>query len=180
MSRISVVVAVACTSLSLAACAEAKPPATATTATGPGPSPSATARAAAPATRRTDAATNVNISDEIRAKCGITDADAYFDFNSANVTSYDVRPLDQVAVCFTSGPLAGHSLRLVGHADPRGSVEYNLQLGHYRADAVQAYLSRKGLDKSKAESTSRGALDATGQDETGWAKDRRVDVMLAP
>jgi hypothetical protein len=35
-----------------------------------------------------------------------------------------------------------------------------------------------GLDKSKTESTSRGAMDATGTDEPSWARDRRVDLML--
>ena len=87
--------------------------------------------------------------------------------------------LDQVATCFSSGPLKGRQLKLVGHADPRGSSDYNMTLGQSRADSVAGYVVGKGLDKSKTESTSRGAMDATGDNEPTWAKDRRVDVLLA-
>lgn len=124
-------------------------------------------------------ASNVSISDEIRKKCGIPDADAYFTFDSARVTSHDRSPLDAVAKCFTSGPLAGRSVKLVGRADPRGESEYNITLGQSRADAVGSYLDRHGMDKGKTVSTSRGAMDASGTDESGWQHDRRVDVMLA-
>jgi peptidoglycan-associated lipoprotein len=123
-------------------------------------------------------ASNVSISDEIRSKCGISDADAYFPFDSASVTSNDRSPLDQVAKCFTQGPLAGHSVKLVGRADPRGPSDYNLTLGQSRADAVSLYLSARGMAKDKAQSTSRGAMDAAGTDESGWQHDRRVDVLL--
>jgi peptidoglycan-associated lipoprotein len=66
----------------------------------------------------------------------------------------------------------------VGHADPRGGSDYNMTLGQSRADSVAMYLVKKGMDKSKAESSSRGAMDATGSDEPTWARDRRVDMML--
>jgi peptidoglycan-associated lipoprotein len=66
----------------------------------------------------------------------------------------------------------------VGHADPRGGSEYNDTLGQKRADSVKDYIIGKGMEKSKAESTSRGAMDATGTDDPTWARDRRVDVML--
>jgi peptidoglycan-associated lipoprotein len=122
--------------------------------------------------------TPVAISDEIRSKCGISDADAYFTFDSSRVTSGDRTPLDQVASCFTSGPLSGHSVKLVGRADPRGSSDYNLTLGQSRADAVGMYLDVHGMAKAKTQSTSRGAMDAAGSDESGWQHDRRVDVML--
>jgi peptidoglycan-associated lipoprotein len=52
-------------------------------------------------------------------------------------------------------------------------------LGQSRADAVGLYLAAHGLTRSRVSTTSRGALDATGHDETGWAHDRRVDIMLA-
>jgi peptidoglycan-associated lipoprotein len=120
----------------------------------------------------------IAISDEIRTKCGIPDADAYFPFDSAHVTANDRTPLDQVVKCFTAGPLKGRVVKLVGRADPRGESDYNMTLGQSRADAVGSYLSGRGMDKSKAQSTSRGAMDASGTDERGWQRDRRVDVML--
>jgi peptidoglycan-associated lipoprotein len=120
----------------------------------------------------------IAISDEIRTRCGISDADAYFPFDSAHVTANDRTPLDQVLKCFTTGPLKGRIVKLVGRADPRGESDYNVTLGQSRADAVGSYLSIRGMDKSKAQSTSRGAMDASGTDEQGWQRDRRVDVML--
>jgi peptidoglycan-associated lipoprotein len=137
-----------------------------------------TAPAPTPPSSASPTASNVSISDEIRSKCGISDADAYFPFDSAHVTSSDRTPLDEVAKCFTQGPLAGHSVKLVGRADPRGPTDYNLTLGQSRADAVGTYLSARGMAKGKAESTSRGAMDAAGTDESGWQRDRRVDVLL--
>jgi peptidoglycan-associated lipoprotein len=118
------------------------------------------------------------ISEEVRRACGIPDDDAYFAFDSSSLLSADISPLDAVASCFTVGPLRGRSVRLIGHADPRGSSEYNLTLGQSRADSVEGYLGRRGLTRSKIGTTSRGSNDATGVDESGWAHDRRVDVML--
>ncbi len=53
-----------------------------------------------------------------------------------------------------------------------------MSLGQRRADSVEQYLQRHGVVQSRTASTSRGALDATGTDEAGWAHDRRVDVAL--
>lgn len=124
-------------------------------------------------------ASAVRISDEIVKACGISEPDAYFAFDSANLRPDDARVLDQVITCFVSGPLKGRTLKLVGHADPRGEGDYNMTLGQSRADSVAGYMLGKGMDKSKAQSTSRGAMDATGTDEPTWARDRRVDLMLA-
>ncbi len=131
-----------------------------------------------PPAPNTPTASNVVISEEILRACDIPDADAYFAFDSAKLAAFDRGPLDQLATCFTRGPLAGRHLRLVGHADPRGTDDYNMTLGQYRADAVAGYLVGRGLATSQASSTSRGAMDASGTEETGWAHDRRVDVYL--
>jgi peptidoglycan-associated lipoprotein len=160
-----------------AGCAGAPPPAAkAPVATGPAPEAPAPTSTAAPSASPT--ASNVNISDEIRAKCGIPSEDAYFPFDSARVTANDRFPLDSVARCFVSGPLKGHPLKLVGRTDPRGEMEYNMTLGLSRADSVCRYLVGRGIASSKAKTTSRGAMDATGTDEATWQNDRRVDLML--
>jgi peptidoglycan-associated lipoprotein len=125
-------------------------------------------------------ASAVRIAPEIAKACGITEPDAYFAFDSANLRNDDVKALALVATCFTSGPMKGKTLRVVGHTDPRGASEYNMSLGQSRADAVTAYTVSKGLDKSKAQSSTRGEMDAVGTDEPTWAKDRRVDLLLAP
>jgi len=121
---------------------------------------------------------NISISDDIRKACGITDSDAYFAYDSANVRPQDQAILQKLAACFSTGPLKGRTMRLVGHADPRGDEEYNMVLGGRRADNVKGAIANAGLSSSKIATTSRGEMDATGTDEAGWEKDRRVDVML--
>jgi peptidoglycan-associated lipoprotein len=128
----------------------------------------------------TATASNVSIAPEILRACNIPDADAYFSFDSARLTNFDSAPLDSLATCFTTGPMKGKKLSLVGHADPRSAPDYNVTLGQSRADAVAGYLNGKGLERSSIATSSRGAMDATGREETGWAHDRRVDVTLAP
>jgi peptidoglycan-associated lipoprotein len=123
-------------------------------------------------------ASAVHISDEIVKACGIAAPDAYFAFDSANLRPDDVHVLQQLATCFSTGPLKGRLMKLVGHADPRGGSDYNMTLGQSRADAVKDYIVKQGLDKSKTDSSSRGAMDASGTDEPSWARDRRVDIML--
>ncbi len=181
--RLAVVAASVAVALFAAGCGGDKPPVKApdTSAQGTTTTPSATAAtndklpAQAP---DSPTASAVHISDEILKACGIKAADAYFAFDSSKLEGSSTGPLDQVATCFTSGPLKGRTCKLVGHADPRGTSEYNMTLGQKRADEVSGYLGTKGLDKGKRESSTRGALDASGTDEPSWARDRRVDVML--
>lgn len=164
----------------VAACgSDAKPPPAAPT--GGTNAPVASAAAPTSAEKPDDDATKgqINISDEIKRACGISDADAYFDFDSANVQANARAVLTKLAKCFSDGPLKGRKMNLVGHADPRGEEEYNMVLGGKRADNVKHFLVSVGLPESQAMTTSRGEMDATGTDEAGWAKDRRVDVVLA-
>jgi len=121
----------------------------------------------------------INVSDEIMVACGITEAEAKFGYDSAKVQKGDQPVLNKLVACFTTGKLSGRTMRLVGHADPRGEAEYNMVLGGKRADNVKQYLTVQGLADKQAETTSRGELDATGTDDTGWSEDRRVDVILA-
>jgi peptidoglycan-associated lipoprotein len=154
------------------------PPAPKTAADAPSPPPPASSPRLPEKAPDSPTASAVRISDEIVKACGISEPDAYFAFDSANLRPDDVRVLGQVATCFISGPLKGRVLKMVGHADPRGDSDYNMTLGQSRADAVTTYMRGKGMDKSKSESTSRGAMDATGTDEPSWARDRRVDMLL--
>jgi peptidoglycan-associated lipoprotein len=161
--------------LLVGACASARPPA----ANAPSSlGMTATQPVAAPSSGAEPTSGTIAISDEIRTACGIPAEDAFFAFDSAAIESADVKPLDAVARCFTQGPLAGRRMRLIGHADPRGQSEYNMALGQRRADSVDGYIDRHGVQASRVMTTSRGAMDATGHDESGWAHDRRVDVEL--
>jgi peptidoglycan-associated lipoprotein len=160
----------------LAACGGSTPPAaSAATPSAAGPPTASTMETP------TQAATSgsIQIAREILAACGIPGSDAFFPFDSSRLENKDLKVLNDVAVCFTVGPMKGRSMKLIGHADPRGATGYNMTLGQARADAVQKYLADKGVAPTKAQGTSRGAMDATGTDEVGWAHDRRVDVTLA-
>ncbi len=161
-------------------CAENKPvPQT------PPPPPVAQTTSAPPPPTNADPRTNpdsaVNVSDEIRKACGIVDSTERapkFDYDSAELTPPEKDLLSQVARCLTQGPLRGQSVQLVGRADPRGEQEYNMSLGARRAGSVKQYLLGLGVETAKLAMTSRGELDATGKDEEGWRKDRRVDIKL--
>jgi len=121
------------------------------------------------------------MSGDLVQMCGIKPADnanPTFDYDKDELTSSDRGILDQLATCLTSGPLKGKAVALIGRADPRGTEEYNLGLGSRRASSVGGYLQRLGVGQPQLAVTTRGALDATGVDEAGWQKDRRVDVQL--
>ena len=138
------------------------------------------ASAKSDAAKKRPAPTNIRISEEIQQACDLSNTETYFDFDSNRVrTSGDVA-LKKIANCFVDGPLAGRSLLLVGHADPRGDEEYNMALGGRRSDAVATALVERNLARAQISTSSRGEMDATGTSESGWAEDRRVDVKLAP
>jgi len=153
------------------------PPQAAPPAPAPAPAPASQAEA----NQKPDdvpTRSNINISDEIKKACGISDAEAYFAYDSANVRPEDKAVLSKLATCFVSGPLKGRQMRLVGHADPRGEEDYNMVLGGRRADNIKAAIVEAGMTADKVATTSRGELDATGTDEASWFKDRRVDIVL--
>ena len=166
--------------MSLAACgSDPKPPPQAPA--GPTTAPAATAAPQAEANPKPDdvpSKSSINISDEIKKACGITDADAHFAYDSANVRPEDKAILTKLATCFVSGPLKGRQMRLVGHADNRGEEDYNMVLGGRRADNIKTAIVEAGMPTDKVATTSRGELDSTGTDEASWFKDRRVDVVL--
>jgi peptidoglycan-associated lipoprotein len=160
-------------------CAEPAPePKTPPPAPAPEPAP---APAPAPQGKETDdpARSEVNVSDKIRQLCGISEKDTKFGYNSAQVSSRDKEVFKKLADCFTTGPLKGQTMHLVGHADPRGEPEYNMQLGEKRAGNVAKAVMGAGLAEAQVTTTSRGELDAHGTDESSWAEDRKVDIDVA-
>ena len=155
--------------------AETPNAATTTTATPPPPTTGSTERKAV--------GSSLTVSEDIYRLCHLeaaspTDAAPKFAFDQSLITKEDAVVLDKIAVCMTTGPLAGKRVKLTGRADPRGPEEYNLSLGAHRAHAVADYLVKENVHNADLNETSRGALDATGTDEETWAKDRRVDLAL--
>jgi peptidoglycan-associated lipoprotein len=125
---------------------------------------------------------NIALSGDLIQLCGIKppaeSANPNFDYDKDELTPEDRTVLDQLATCLTTGPLKGKNISLIGRADPRGTEEYNLGLGSRRASSVSTYLVHLGVQQGQLGVTTRGSLDATGTDESGWSKDRRVDIQL--
>jgi peptidoglycan-associated lipoprotein len=103
----------------------------------------------------------------------------HFSFDSAALSDGARNSLNGLAECFVNGAAAGERLKIVGHADPRGTYEYNLALGERRAAQVSDFLKNQGVAANRIDVSSRGEMDATGTDETSYAEDRRVGIFLA-
>ncbi len=71
-------------------------------------------------------------------------------------------------------------IRVIGHADARGTREFNLDLGARRARAVTELLARAGVPRQQVELESRGEDEprAVGASEPVWAANRRVEVRI--
>lgn len=100
----------------------------------------------------------------------------YFDFDQAIVKRAAYQELQKHAKA-----LAGDrslSVRIEGHADERGTREYNLALGERRANAVRAYLMTHGAMSSQLETISYGEEKpaVNGSNERAWAMNRRVEL----
>lgn len=176
MKKVTLAVVAPLLALAAACGGDKKPAATPPTPPSEAPPPSVTS---APAQKEKMA---VNVDDAILKACNLkfsnVDEAPKFDFDSEQLTEQEKGILEQVAKCLTTGPLKGRAVDLVGRADPRGETEYNMTLGAKRARAAHTFLSGLGVASDKLFDTSRGELDATGSDEQGWKKDRRVDIKL--
>ncbi|MBP7997581.1 MAG: OmpA family protein, partial [Thiopseudomonas sp.] len=76
--------------------------------------------------------------------------------------------------------LQGNGARVVleGHADERGTREYNMALGERRAQAVQRYLVLQGVSPAQLEPVSYGEERPVviGHDDSAWSQNRRVEL----
>ncbi|MBZ5633895.1 MAG: OmpA family protein [Acidobacteriia bacterium] len=110
--------------------------------------------------------------------------DALFDYDKSTIRSDASAALrDDVSVI--RGILADYpneKLVIEGHADERGSAEYNLALGDRRAHAVQEFLSSMGIPGPQLAVVSYGKERPVCADESEscWQKNRRAHVTAAP
>ncbi len=100
----------------------------------------------------------------------------YFDFDSS-----EVRPADTATISRHAALLANDSrmrVRLEGHADERGSREYNIGLGERRSQAVRRLLLIQGAAAGQISTVSFGEERpaAFGSDEQAYARNRRVEI----
>jgi peptidoglycan-associated lipoprotein len=101
-----------------------------------------------------------------------------FDYDQAVVRPADQETLNRKAAILVAN--AGVKLRISGHADERGSDEYNLALGNRRAAAAKRYLEGKGVDGSRIEVISYGEERPLnpGSDESAYAQNRRDEFEV--
>jgi peptidoglycan-associated lipoprotein len=96
----------------------------------------------------------------------------YFAFDSSDLDSSARAKLSSNASCMGERGIEG--VHLTGFTDPRGTEEYNLALGDRRAVAAKNYLKSLGVEGT-IDLSSVGEEMAQGKDESGWARDRRVE-----
>lgn len=142
-------------------------------------SSSATAAASSSSTAATEAATEApsarTIAENQLASVGNT---VLFGFDSASLTDAAQATLNRQAAFMQASP----TLRVVigGHADERGTREYNLALGERRAAATRDYLVAKGVNAARVRIISYGKERpvAVGSNDVSWAKNRRAVTAL--
>jgi peptidoglycan-associated lipoprotein len=100
----------------------------------------------------------------------------HFPFNEATLTDDARTRLSELVECVKKEP---GKVTLAGHADERGTEEYNLQLSNRRAVAVEKYLEDLGVPASKLGTIGYGETrpEDSGHDEAAWAKNRRVEIV---
>lgn len=98
----------------------------------------------------------------------------YFGFDRSAIEEDSKDNLNKSAECIQKA--SGRGVILEGHTDPRGTDEYNIALSEARAQAVADYLARLGIDPALFRVIPKGETEASGSDESGWSKDRRVEI----
>lgn len=102
----------------------------------------------------------------------------YFEFDSAEIRATSLGDIEALARYYRDHR-TGAAIVLEGHADERGSREYNLALGQKRAEAVLKALVVLGVTAARAEAISFGEEKpaVAGSTEEAWAKNRRVELI---
>jgi len=170
---------VAVIGITFAACGGPEPP-------PPAPAPAPQPVAARPAAPTDDAAARARAAEAERqrraaelASMRTTLAEMiFFDYDRSEIRADARAILDRKARILRDQPTV--SIRIEGHADERGSTEYNLALGSRRADAVRAYLTGIGINASRVQTTTygEGRPFANGAGEGTWSRNRRAEFVV--
>jgi peptidoglycan-associated lipoprotein len=129
--------------------------------------PNAAARAAAEAAEREAQRIRAALEERI-----------FFDYDEDELRAEARRALDAKAQVLRDSPTI--RLRIEGHADERGSTEYNIALGSRRASSVLTYLTGFGLPASRFDVASYGEERplARGENEQAWGQNRRAEFVI--
>lgn len=132
------------------------------------------------------AASSTTVPPEVKSEVPKSDiqqlrenfARVQFEFDSATLTADAKRALEANAAILQKHP--DLQVEVQGHADERGTTEYNLALGERRASAVVSYLSVMGVSNARLTVVSWGEERplAGGSGETVWAQNRRAEFRV--
>ena len=140
--------------------------------------PAERAAAVTAPSRTPDAATRVRIG-ELLSKI----EDAYFDYDKATLRDDATKTLaaDATELRNILKDYPDYKLTIEGHADERGSAEYNLALGEKRAAAGKEYLVQIGIPATQLNQTSYGRERPVchEENEACWQKNRRIHIVPA-
>lgn len=102
----------------------------------------------------------------------------YFELDADELRDDARASLDEKLKIMNANPAL--KVRISGHCDDRGSDEYNIALGRRRSEAAKKYLTDRGIDPSRIETTTFGrekpAMQGTGEDV--WSKNRRDEFEI--
>ena len=120
-----------------------------------------------------------NKTDEVydySSKAIMANAVVYFDFDQYTLSSKSIQTLRSIAQVMEDNK--DLEITVSGHADERGTREYNLALGQRRGEAVRDYLLLNGISKNRITVKSYGEEYplVKGSNESSWAKNRRAEI----
>ena len=130
------------------------------------------------ARRAAEAAAAAERERRIAAARATLEEMVFFDYDMSAIRDGDAAILRRKVDILRASPQV--RLRIEGHADERGSTEYNLALGNRRAEAVRQFLVGFGLaaDRFEIVSVGEGRPLAQGQTEEAWARNRRDQFVI--
>ncbi|HEX9941305.1 MAG TPA: peptidoglycan-associated lipoprotein Pal [Thermoanaerobaculia bacterium] len=116
------------------------------------------------------------VNDELRRR-GFS-PDVYFDYDESTLTDDTRDKLSRNADLLKSNPQ--FSITIEGHADSRGTNEYNLALGERRASAVREYMTSLGVAGDRLRTISYGEERpvCTQEEESCWSQNRRAHMIV--
>ena len=168
--------------VSLAACGRSTPPAAGPAPTAAAPAGNDADRARADSIAAAELARRQAEERELRAQIAraqeILTNVVYFEYDSFSLDPEAETRLRTKAAIMRANPTV--ALRVEGHADERGSTEYNIALGQRRAEAVRTFLSGYGVPTDRVSTFSFGKERPAvqGSTEEAWAQNRRAEFAI--
>lgn len=115
---------------------------------------------------------------ELREARATLEEMVFFDYDESSLRPEAEQLLRRKAEILRASPAV--QIRIEGHADERGSTEYNIALGNARAEAVRQFFVSFGLSANRFSITSYGEERpiAQGSSESAWARNRRGEFVI--